>query len=129
MNRRRRRTIGLVAFLKGSTDPKEGMPGCANYDHHYGGCLFAETCLVQQGRRCSYFERLVLPTAADIGLRDRVYSQYEAQCDIDEPLSRREIRRCPDCGGELGFRQRYCTGCSGCRRRKTYRRSRQRKPG
>ena len=62
-------TVGLIAFLKGNSDPKVGMPGCANYDHHYGGCLFADTCSVEEGKRCDYFERVVLPTAADVGLK------------------------------------------------------------
>jgi hypothetical protein len=43
-----------------NTDPKAKNPGCANYDHHYGGCLFRDECLVQQGKRCRYFERVVL---------------------------------------------------------------------
>lgn len=33
---------------------------CANYDHYYGGCLFGDECLVEQGKRCEYFERVVL---------------------------------------------------------------------
>jgi len=49
----------------GDTDPKAGMPGCANYDRHYDGCLFEDTCLVQEGKRCGYFERAVLTTVAD----------------------------------------------------------------
>jgi len=40
-------------------DPKSRNPGCANFDHHYGGCLFRDECLVQQGKRCEYFERVI----------------------------------------------------------------------
>jgi hypothetical protein len=122
----KRRTVGLIAFLKGSTDPAEGMPGCANYDHHYGGCLFGNTCKVQDGERCGYFELTVLPTASEIGLNDTVYSQYEQQVGIAgiSVLKRSQIRRCPDCGDEVGPRQRYCPNCSKRRRRESYRRAR-----
>ena len=126
---RQRRTVGLIAFLKGSTDPADGMPGCANYDQHYGGCLFGETCKVQEGKRCGYFERAVLPTAADVGLNDAVYSQYEAQVRIAGGglLKRSQVRRCPDCGDEVGPRQRYCENCAKRRRRESYRRARGRR--
>ncbi len=128
---RRRRTVGLIAFLKGNTDPEVGMPGCANYDHHYGGCLFNDKCLVQEGKRCGYFERAVLPTAADIGLKEQLYSLYEEHVGMqgNEILSRGQIRRCPDCGDEVGTRQRFCLRCSKKRRQETYRRSRRKKAG
>ena len=79
---KQKRTVGLIAFLKGNTDPAAGMPGCASYDHHYGGCLFLDGCLVEEGKRCGYFEKAVLPTAADIGLKELVYSLYERQVGI-----------------------------------------------
>ena len=138
-----RKTVGLIAFLKGSSNPDERMPGCANFDNHYGDCLF-ETCqgissdnyldeersqckcLVEEGKRCDYFEKAVLPTAADIGLKQQVYSLYAKHVGIDEPtqLLAGEIRACSDCGAELKPRQRYCDRCSKRRRRKSYRRSR-----
>ena len=123
---KQRRSVGLIAFLKGSTDPADGMPGCANYDHHHGGCLFGETCKVEDGQRCGYFERAVLPTAADVGLNDTAYRQYEAQVGMagGGVLKRSQIRRCPDCGDEVGPRQRYCEKCSKRRRRESYRRAR-----
>ena len=111
---KRQRSVGLIAFLKGSTDPAAGMPGCANYDHHYGGCLFGDTCKVQEGQRCGYFERAVLPMAETIGLNEAIYSQYEQQVGIAGigVLKRGQVRRCPDCGNEVGPRQRYCENCS-----------------
>ena len=39
---------------------KSKLPDCANFDHYYGGCLFMDECLVQQGERCGYFERVIL---------------------------------------------------------------------
>jgi len=126
VTRIRKQSVGLIAFLKGNTDPAAGMPGCANFDHHHSGCQLAETCLVQEGKRCGYFERAVLPTAADLSLKDTVYSQYEAHVGIagNGLLQREQIRRCPDCGDEVGPRQRYCLKCSKTRRRQSYRRAR-----
>ena len=127
----RQRTVGLIAFLKGSSNPKEMMPGCANYDHHSGGCLLAETCFVQKDRRCHYFEEVVLPTAADIGQLELVRSLYERHVGVaeTEPDTNR-IRRCPGtdrhgCGAVLPPRKRYCDKCRDERRRDTYRKGRQ----
>jgi len=48
----------------GDADPEASNPGCANFDHHYGGCLFRDECLVQQGERCEYFERVIPQSGA-----------------------------------------------------------------
>jgi len=124
----RKRTVGLIAFLKGSSNPKDRMPGCANYDHHYGGCLLAKRCLVQDGKRCRYFEEAVLPTAADTGRKELVYALYEKQVGIGGELTQdiKPVRECPDCGGELKPRQRYCDDCGMKRRRQAYRKARRR---
>ena len=124
---KKRTTVGLITFLKGSTKPEDRMPGCANFDHYYGGCLFSDTCLVQEGKRCGYFEKCVLPTAEDIGLKALVYSLYRRHVAIEDDylLDAGEIRRCPDCGAELKPRQRYCDKCRDERRRDSYRRRRQ----
>lgn len=114
-----RRTIGLMAFLKGRTDPRELIPGCANYDHNYGGCLFADKCKVQQGQRCSYFERAVLPTADDIGLGHEVRQLYMEKCGTEGEDGNKGMRACPDCGGALKPRQRYCDSCKEKRKIKT----------
>jgi hypothetical protein len=121
----RRTSVGLIAFLKGNTDPAVGMPGCANYDHHYGGCLFEDKCFVEEGQRCGYFEKAVLPKAADIGLGERMYSLYEKQCNVSSTLERSQTRICPDCGTGLKPRQRYCDNCKRRRRQKSYRRARE----
>lgn len=113
--------ISLVAFLKGSANPKDSMPGCANYDHHYGGCLFGATCLIEKGKRCGYFEKAVLPTAADIGQTERIYSLYEKQCKVSGLLCRPQQRLCPDCGTGLKPRQKLCDKCKKKHRQKTNR--------
>ena len=146
---RRKRTVGLITFLKGNTDPAVGMPGCANYDHHHGGCLFCwadcdctddeclpctdflpyTDCRVEKGQRCHIFERRVLPTSADIGLRALVYSLYEKQVGIstDTEPDIGPTRPCPDCGAPLRPRERYCAECSRERRLASYRKTKKRK--
>jgi len=124
--------IGLIAFLKGSSKPAEQMPGCCNYDHDSGGCLDKDCCLVKQGKRCGYFEKVVLPTSVDLGLKELVYSLYQKHVGIaeDDPLiNTANIRPCPDCGAELRPRHRYCDWCAQKRRLQAYRQSRQRKAG
>jgi hypothetical protein len=116
-----KRSVGLIAFLKGSTDPKVGMPGCTNYDHHYSSCLFG-VCLVELGERCPYFERVVLPT----GNCD-VRQKYEALTGIY--VEGQAVNLCGDCGGTIPPRRRYCDRCVQKRRQATYRKSRQRKAG
>jgi hypothetical protein len=119
----RKKPVRLVAFLKGSTDAKAGTPGCSNFDHRYGGCLFQDVCSVQAGKRCGYFEKAVLPTGSS-----EIFSKYEAHCGLIEPLVRPKVRLC-SCGNVLKSRQRYCEDCRRKRRRATYRKSRQRKAG
>ncbi len=122
----RKRNVTLLVFLKGDRDPKERMPGCANYDHHYGGCLFEDfdgkCAVLDLHRRCGYFERAVLPTSADIGQRDHIYRLYEQTVGavIDTTKGRHktgDVRPCPDCGTALRPRQRYCDNCAKKRRR------------
>lgn len=114
--------VGLLTFLKGSSDPRRRMPGCAN--HHNSKCIAnGNDCAVVQGKRCNHFERVILPTAQDIGQKDSIYSQYEKQAGIGKrkQLARGEIRSCPGCGAELGRRRRFCDECRRKRRQKTQR--------
>jgi hypothetical protein len=131
----RQRNVTLSVFLKGDRDPKERMPGCANYDRHYGGCLFEDfkgkCAVLDLHRRCGYFERAVLPTAADIGQRDHIYMLYEQAVGavIDTSKTRRktgDVRPCPDCGGTLRPRQRYGDTCAKRRKRMAGRERRRR---
>ena len=112
----KRKTVGLIAFLKGSSNPENKMPGCCNYDHNSGGCLGKDSCFVEQGKRCGYFEKVVLPTSADLGLKELIYSLYQKHVGIaedDSLISTTNIRPCPDCSKK--------------RRQATYRKSRQKK--
>lgn len=110
----RKRTVGLIAFLKGSTDPKAGMPGCANFDHHYGGCLFQDVCFVQEDKRCGYFEKGVLPVGDSI-----TRQKYEALTGAY--IEGQVMNLCSDCGKLVPPRRRYCDNCKKKRRQKTNR--------
>ena len=115
---KQKKSISLRAFLRGNPDSKVGVPGCANYDHHYGGCLFGNKCLVKKGKRCGYFEKAVLPVATDIGLVGHVYSLYQKRVGLNADLQRPQTRLCPDCGTGLKLKQRYCDSCGKSRRQK-----------
>ena len=118
------KAVNLITFLKGSSDPGRRMPGCCNYVHAGGGCLIWGDCLVVIKKRCSIFEEVVLPTAADIGQEQLIYDQYENRVGIDsvaKKLVRGEIRSCPDCGAELAKGLRFCDTCRRKRRQKTQR--------
>lgn len=108
------RNIGLIAFIKGTSNPADKMPGCANFDFHHGGCLYAEICSVHDGNRCKHFEDAVLPTAADIGQLKRITKLYQRYVGIEQDDRQSKIdkmRKCPDCEAELRPRQRYCSDC------------------
>ncbi len=113
----------LLTFIKGSSNPADKMPGCANYDHHHGGCLFADKniCKVEDGIRCLYFEKAVLPTAVEINQQDRINTLYLEQVGNDEELStelatKKNQNKCPGiggivCGVEILSRKRLCDKC------------------
>lgn len=108
--------ISLIQFLKGTTNPKDGTPGCADYDHHYGDCLFSK-CKVEQGNRCSYFERAVLPTGSS-----DVREKYESITGVY--IEGIAVNLCGDCGYRIPPRRRYCDKCVEKRRKATYRQRR-----
>ena len=92
-------------------------------------CTPRDCCLVVEGRRCDYFERVVLPLAdhpspsGDPGLQQkRAYARQEYLGR--HGLAHGGLRRCPDCGSPMPARHRYCESCSARHRRETYRRTR-----
>ena len=98
--------------------------------------------LTERGKRCRYFEQIVLPLADqpppkdDPGLQARRLQAREAyywqlppsagyrSSRPDRPGRASKERRCPDCGNMLGRRQRYCPACQAKHRRAKYRRRR-----
>jgi len=111
---------GLVGFIKGLTDPDRNMPGCANYDHHYGGCFFAKFCKVEKGQRCAYFERVVLPTAGQLKDSYSILEEYQRQTFTFEPIKTKLITaRFCICGNVLPPHKRLCDRCRRKKRRET----------
>ena len=116
------RSLGLIAFLKGTSDPKDRMPGCPSYDHAHGGCLFDKPCAVEAGMRCTYFEKAVLPTASGINKGLEITRLYEKATGGTVRVKMAPERTCPDCHKNILLpRQRYCPLCSTHRRQATYR--------
>ena len=111
------KAVGLIRFLKGTTDVKAGMPGCANYDRLSGDCLLGKKCKVEQGKRCSYFERAVLPTGDE-----NVRQQYEDLTSVY--VKGIAANLCGDCRARIPPGRRYCDNCRRKRRQATYRRNR-----
>lgn len=114
--------ISLTAFIKGNHSSKPPIPGCASYDTHYGGCVYAVHCKVEQGKRCGYFERAVLPVAAQLGIGGLIGDAYADKVHLVgfRPKMTRDARLC-GCGAPLKPRQRLCEKCAVEKRRKTYR--------
>lgn len=84
---------------------------CANYMLFYNMCIFSDTsCLISEGKRCPYFERVLLPIAEQQGVSRQIKKYYDMG-DI------KATRSCPDCGAELAYRKRYCNKCTKRRRR------------
>ncbi|MHC4071533.1 MAG: hypothetical protein ACYSWW_18400 [Planctomycetota bacterium] len=111
-----RQSKGLKVFVRDE---------CANYSKHRETCLFADSCKVMSGQRCSYFERAVLDPpdykyrlpGYDYG---KLFAQYAEQTRTEKQQV--SVRRC-ECGTPLRHRQRYCPDCALKRRRKTKRES------
>jgi len=126
------------------------MRDCANYIAKDGSCLgILVECLTEPDkptrakplprcllagklRPCRYFEKVVLPLADQPSPKnepDLQRQRLEARqkylaarkLEVPEKLS---LRTCPECGGPLAKRRRYCEKCTQKRRLATYRQRR-----
>jgi hypothetical protein len=112
----------LLQFLRGSSLPKDLMPGCANYDHDRKECLLkGKACSVEGGKRCQYFEKAVLPVAAQQGYAAEMNDYYARQTGATPKTVNNSSRACPDCGSVLPPRMRLCDVCREKRRKASYR--------
>ena len=96
---------------------------CANYDKHYQSCIWDRPCMVLNGARCGYFEKVVLcPANYKYRLPDydyqKLYAQYAEQTRTQAGSV--DQRFC-SCGKPLRPRQRFCGDCTQKRRKDTYR--------
>jgi hypothetical protein len=94
---------------------------CANYDHHFGGCLFNDKCKVLQSQRCSYFERAVLATG-----NMTIAAAYSKKVNAEVKIKTQGIRYCA-CGRILQPREKICRKCTEKHRQARYRENRDRK--
>ena len=89
-----------------------------------GSCPFkaAPRCLLVDGKRCSCFEEAVLPFAGMVSepARSKAYLEAAAEYRFRHHLGG-IARRCPDCGGPLPARRRFCADCTAKHRRGSYR--------
>jgi len=119
---------GLKAFIRGSSDPKDAMPGCANYDRDADLCHTGVRCFVLKGGRCVYFERAVLPTAGQLKAKDgrKIVDEYQRAYGMKKLLkvNLAQTRYCP-CGNPIRGGRRFCDKCKKKRRLKTYREAQQ----
>ena len=123
---------------------------CANYQTKDGSCLGIlveclrepnestrakplERCLLAgKLRPCSYFEKVVLPLTDQPSPKEEPDLQRQRLEARQKYLAARKMemaqtvsmRTCPDCGGPLAKRQRYCPKCTQKRRLATYRQRR-----
>ena len=107
----------LRAFIAGSSNPKDNIPGCSNLDGI--NCIWNDSgCLVDQGKKCLYFEKAVLPTAEDIGKSEYMRKAYAKQIglDSDKVSASDSSRHCPGCDTELQAGEKFCRSCCVTRR-------------
>lgn len=116
--------IGLIGFIHGSSNHLDMTPGCANYQPGRGECLDGAPCKVLSGKRCGYFEKVVLPTAGDIGQATEITRLYERRVGaVVGRIGANKIiadREC-ECGAPLPARRRMCDACAAAKRRKARR--------
>jgi hypothetical protein len=113
-----KKIVRLSTFIKG--DHQNAVPGCANY--YNGECVYDCACKIEKGKRCAYFERSVLPVAAQLGIGGIIGDAYSDKVGLIglRPKMTKDARRCP-CGEILQPRQRFCKKCAERRRKDTYR--------
>jgi hypothetical protein len=126
------------------------MRDCANYITKNGSCLGIsieclqnpeeparvtplERCLMagKTLRPCRYFEKVVLPLADQPSpkqepdlQRQRLEARQKYLAARKMEVPEAENRLCPDCGGPLAKRRRYCQKCTQKRRLAAYRQRR-----
>ena len=92
-------------------DDLSPLPGCP-----------LEKCLLADEKRCKYFEESVLLMAAMVSdpVKSKSYMDAVAGYRFQHHIIGLS-RRCPECGGPLPTRKRFCSGCTSKHRRKSTR--------
>jgi len=83
-----------------------------------------EICLIKQKKRCSFFEKIILPLADKKNKNKDEYQKakeiYINKFNIPNINNNYQSRKCPDCLGLLSKYQRFCDRCRKKRRRDSY---------
>ena len=81
-----------------------------------------DKCALADDKRCEYFEECILPMAAMVSdpAKSKAYLDAVADYKFVHHISGLS-RRCPECGGPLPTRKRFCAGCTANHRRKSTR--------
>ena len=81
-----------------------------------------DKCALANDQRCDYFEECVMPMAEMVSdpAKSKSYMDAVAGYKLKHHISGLS-RRCPECGGSLPTRKRFCAGCTVNHRRKSTR--------
>ena len=79
-------------------------------------------CRLASGERCDHFEGCVMPMASYMSdpAKSKAYLDAVAEYKFRHHITGLS-RRCPECGGPLPTRKRFCAGCTSKHRRKSTR--------
>ena len=79
-------------------------------------------CRLADDKQCKYFEEFVMPMAAIVSdpAKSKSYLEAVAEYKFQHHISGLS-RRCPECGGPLPARKRFCADCTSRHRKKTIR--------
>jgi len=85
-------------------------------------CTHRDRCAVASGKRCGYFERVILPLADLPSPRGDAQRQARRASARQTYLGRHVLagsleRQCPECGGSRLRRHRFCEVCATKHRR------------
>jgi len=100
--------------MKNQTLTKFVKDECANYIRHYQLCIDDKPCKVLAGKRCGYFEKVVL-CSPDYKYKlpgydyQKLFAQYADMTGAESKVVTQ--RRCA-CGNPLKPRQRFCERCA-----------------
>lgn len=99
--------------------PKFVRDACSKFDRHYQTCMDDEPCKVLAGKRCGYFEQVVL-CSPDYKYRlpnydyAKLFGEYAETTKTEAPVV---SQRLCDCGNPLTWRRKSCDACARERRR------------
>jgi hypothetical protein len=116
---------------------------CANFNDSNGSCLGLTAdslrpqpgiqmrarplprCVLADGQRCDYFERIVLPMAERGNARFLQARETYYGSKALRTAGGAEPKTCPECGNPRATGHRFCEDCKKAKRKASYRASKQ----